>query len=126
MADPPWSLLRPPSLPGKAAKQFIEETIYKHRVAAGQLTIHADRGWVMTRPPSLPSVRSRTCRRRLVDHRERAIATTDKDLARIDVDPIDVFADGQIGQHRAIVGAHHDQPLAIHPARHDHPQLAVS
>jgi len=33
------------------AKQFIEETIYKHQVAAGQLTIHADRGRVMTSKP---------------------------------------------------------------------------
>jgi len=33
------------------AKQFIEETIAKHPVAAGQLTIHADRGKVMTSKP---------------------------------------------------------------------------
>jgi putative transposase len=33
------------------AKQFIEETIGKHQVAAGQLTIHADRGKVMTSKP---------------------------------------------------------------------------
>ena len=33
------------------AKQFIEETIYKHQVPAGQLTIHADRGRVMTSKP---------------------------------------------------------------------------
>jgi putative transposase len=33
------------------AKQFIEETIAKHQVPAGQLTIHADRGKVMTSKP---------------------------------------------------------------------------
>ena len=33
------------------AKQFIEETIGKHRVPAGQLNIHADRGKVMTSKP---------------------------------------------------------------------------
>jgi putative transposase len=33
------------------AKQFIEETIGKHQVPAGQLTIHADRGKVMTSKP---------------------------------------------------------------------------
>ena len=33
------------------AKQFIEETIGKHRVPAGQLNIHADRGRVMTSKP---------------------------------------------------------------------------
>jgi putative transposase len=33
------------------AKQFIEGTIYKHQVPAGQLTIHADRGRVMTSKP---------------------------------------------------------------------------
>ena len=33
------------------AKQFIEETICKHQVPAGQLTIHADRGRVMTSKP---------------------------------------------------------------------------
>ncbi len=33
------------------AKQFIEETIYKHQVPAGQLTIHADPGRVMTSQP---------------------------------------------------------------------------
>jgi putative transposase len=33
------------------AKQFIEETISKHQVPAGQLTIHADRGKVMTSKP---------------------------------------------------------------------------
>ena len=33
------------------AKQFIEETISKHPVCAGQLTIHADRGKVMTSKP---------------------------------------------------------------------------
>jgi len=33
------------------AKQFIEETIRKHQVSAGQLTIHADRGKVMTSKP---------------------------------------------------------------------------
>lgn len=33
------------------AKQFIEETIGKHDVPAGQLTIHADRGRVMTSKP---------------------------------------------------------------------------
>ena len=33
------------------AKQFIEETIGKHQVPAGQLTIHADRGRVMTSKP---------------------------------------------------------------------------
>ena len=33
------------------AKQFIEETIGKHQVPAGQLTIHADRGKVMRSKP---------------------------------------------------------------------------
>lgn len=33
------------------AKQFIEETIRKHQVPAGQLHIHADRGRVMTSKP---------------------------------------------------------------------------
>ena len=33
------------------AKQFIEETIGKHQVPAGQLNIHADRGKVMTSKP---------------------------------------------------------------------------
>ena len=33
------------------AKQFIEETIGKHQVPAGQLNIHADRGKVMTSQP---------------------------------------------------------------------------
>jgi putative transposase len=33
------------------AKQFIEETIGKHQVSAGQLNIHADRGKVMTSKP---------------------------------------------------------------------------
>jgi putative transposase len=33
------------------AKQFIEETIGKHEVPAGQLNIHADRGRVMTSKP---------------------------------------------------------------------------
>jgi len=33
------------------AKHFIEETIRKHQVPAGQLTIHADRGRVMTSKP---------------------------------------------------------------------------
>jgi putative transposase len=33
------------------AKQFIEETIGKHQVPAGQLNIHADRGRVMTSKP---------------------------------------------------------------------------
>jgi putative transposase len=33
------------------AKQFIEETIRKHQVPAGQLNIHADRGRVMTSKP---------------------------------------------------------------------------
>lgn len=33
------------------ARQFIEETIGKHQVPAGQLTIHADRGKVMTSKP---------------------------------------------------------------------------
>ena len=33
------------------AKQFIEETIGKHQVPAGQLTIHADRGRVMASKP---------------------------------------------------------------------------
>ena len=33
------------------AKQFIEETIRKHHVPAGQLNIHADRGRVMTSKP---------------------------------------------------------------------------
>jgi len=33
------------------AKQFIEQTIGKHQVPAGQLTIHADRGKVMTSKP---------------------------------------------------------------------------
>ena len=33
------------------AKRFIEETIRKHRVPAGQLNIHADRGRVMTSKP---------------------------------------------------------------------------
>ena len=33
------------------AKQFIEETIRKHQVPAGQLNIHADRGRVMTAKP---------------------------------------------------------------------------
>src|SRR5262249_7959907 len=33
------------------AKQFIEETIRKHEVPAGQLNIHADRGRVMTSKP---------------------------------------------------------------------------
>ena len=33
------------------AKQFIEETIRKHQVPAGQLNIHADRGKVMTSKP---------------------------------------------------------------------------
>lgn len=33
------------------AKQFIEETIVKHRIPAGQLNIHADRGRVMTSKP---------------------------------------------------------------------------
>jgi len=33
------------------AKQFIEETIGKHQLAAGQLTIHADRGKVMISKP---------------------------------------------------------------------------
>ena len=34
------------------AKQFIEETIRKHQVPAGQLNIHADRGRVMTSQPA--------------------------------------------------------------------------
>jgi putative transposase len=33
------------------ARQFIEETIGKHQIPAGQLTIHADRGKVMTSKP---------------------------------------------------------------------------
>jgi putative transposase len=33
------------------AKPFIEETIRKHQIPAGQLTIHADRGRVMTSKP---------------------------------------------------------------------------
>src|SRR5208337_4142823 len=33
------------------AKQFIEETVAKHQVPAGQLNIHADRGRVMTSKP---------------------------------------------------------------------------
>jgi putative transposase len=33
------------------AKQFLEETIGKHRVPVGQLNIHADRGRVMTSKP---------------------------------------------------------------------------
>jgi len=33
------------------AKQFIEETIGKHQIPAGQLNIHADRGKVMTSKP---------------------------------------------------------------------------
>ena len=33
------------------AKQFIEETIGKHEISAGQLTLHADRGRVMTSKP---------------------------------------------------------------------------
>jgi putative transposase len=33
------------------AKQFIEETVRKHQVPAGQLNIHADRGRVMTSKP---------------------------------------------------------------------------
>jgi putative transposase len=33
------------------AKQFIEETIGKHQIPSGQLTIHADRGKVMTSKP---------------------------------------------------------------------------
>src|SRR3974377_362265 len=33
------------------ARQFIDETIGKHQVPAGQLTIHADRGKVMTSKP---------------------------------------------------------------------------
>jgi putative transposase len=33
------------------AKQFIEETITKHQVPAGQLTVHADRGKVMRSKP---------------------------------------------------------------------------
>lgn len=33
------------------AKRFIEETIGKHRIPAGQLNIHADRGRVMTSKP---------------------------------------------------------------------------
>jgi len=33
------------------AKKLIEETIAKHQVSAGQLTIHADRGKVMTSKP---------------------------------------------------------------------------
>ena len=33
------------------AKQFIEETIRKHQIPAGQLNIHADRGRVMTSKP---------------------------------------------------------------------------
>jgi transposase InsO family protein len=33
------------------ARQFIAQTIGKHRVPAGQLTIHADRGKVMTSKP---------------------------------------------------------------------------
>jgi putative transposase len=33
------------------AKRFIEETIGKHQIPAGQLTIHADRGRVMTSKP---------------------------------------------------------------------------
>lgn len=33
------------------AKQFIQETIRKHAIPAGQLTIHADRGRVMTSKP---------------------------------------------------------------------------
>ena len=33
------------------AKQFIEETLRKHQVPAGQLNIHADRGKVMTSKP---------------------------------------------------------------------------
>ena len=33
------------------AKQFIEETLGKHQVPPGQLTIHADRGKVMTSKP---------------------------------------------------------------------------
>jgi putative transposase len=33
------------------ARQFIEETIHKHHVPAGQLNIHADRGRVMTSKP---------------------------------------------------------------------------
>lgn len=33
------------------ARQFIEETIGKHQIPSGQLTIHADRGKVMTSKP---------------------------------------------------------------------------
>ena len=33
------------------AKEFIEETMSKHPVPAGQLTIHADRGRVMKSKP---------------------------------------------------------------------------
>ena len=33
------------------AKQFLEETIRKHQIPAGQLKIHADRGRVMTSKP---------------------------------------------------------------------------
>jgi putative transposase len=35
----------------ESAKQFIEETIRKHQIPAGQLNIHADRGRVMTSKP---------------------------------------------------------------------------
>jgi transposase InsO family protein len=33
------------------AKQFIDETIGKHQIPAGQLTIHADHGRIMTSKP---------------------------------------------------------------------------
>jgi len=33
------------------AKQFIDETIRRHQIPAGQLNIHADRGRVMTSKP---------------------------------------------------------------------------
>src|ERR1017187_2425206 len=36
---------------GELAKQFIEEAIGKHRIPAGQLTIHADRGRAMKSKP---------------------------------------------------------------------------
>ena len=43
-----WSRTRESA---ELAKQFIEETIGKHQIPAGQLTIHADRGRVMTSKP---------------------------------------------------------------------------
>jgi putative transposase len=40
-----------PKEKAELAKRFIEETIAKHQIPAGQLNIHADRGKVMTSKP---------------------------------------------------------------------------